>query len=142
MSSSYPVKVKWTLLRDRSSLWHEAFCLYAYSHPHNNRLLYIGKADFRTVRQRLDDRDKDALFQYLNDEYGLDEVAVLHGAIVLDGGRRTSALLSDVESLLINRLRPVGNIMCTQRRGICRPGLHVVCEGDWPHRRAGFRDDG
>lgn len=76
------------------------------SPPARDWLLYVGKADFATVRRRLTGDHKAALFGDIRREYGVDVVRVLHGAFTLEtGGRRTSELLADAESLLIKRLR-------------------------------------
>ena len=37
------------------------------------------------------------------------------------------------------RLQPVGNRMSTVSR-ISRPGLRVVCNGNWPHAKKQFWD--
>lgn len=56
-----------------------------------------------------------------------------------EGARYSLEKLADVESLLIKRLRPRGNIMSLNNR-ICRPGVRVLCGGNWPHTRATFVD--
>jgi hypothetical protein len=62
------------------------------------------------------------------------------GQLLLQAGRRRSSeLLADVESLLIKRLQPLGNIQCTESR-ISRPGMRVRCSGEWLSKRAGFYD--
>lgn len=136
------VEIYWTLLRStRNSLWHDAFCLYAYVHPEANAILYIGKADFHTVRQRMRGPHKKQVFDDLKQIHGVDRILVMHGAVRLPvGQRKSSALLHDLESLLIIRLKPSGNIMSIGSRDHWRQGLHVVCRGDWPHARKGFRD--
>lgn len=134
------VEVEWTELEADGSLWRDARCLYAYVDADAKRPLYVGKADFQTVRQRFGCRGKDDLFKYFRWELGIDAFSVIHGQPWLDEGRRlTSELLADIESLLILRLRPFGNVACTQSR-ISRPGLSVACVGDWPFARAEFRD--
>ena len=50
-----------------------------------------------------------------------------------DRGRYNPEKLADVESLLIKRLRPRGNIMSINTR-ISRPGIRVLCDGNWPHK--------
>jgi len=137
------VRIRWTRLRQKDALWQDSLCLYSYTHPRDNLLLYLGKADFHSIRQRMNAPDKDALFAYFEQVFGLKEVVVFQGELILDQGqRRSSALLADVESLLILRLKPMGNIMCTQARGISRPGLRIVCAGHWPHPRSTFHDRG
>ena|SRR3989442_456593 len=53
--------------------------------------------------------------------------------------RFTGEMLSDLESLLIHRIKPPGNIQCLQGR-TRRPGMTVKCEGDWPQSKLVFRD--
>jgi hypothetical protein len=123
--------------------YNNRHCLYAYLQPQRDRLLYIGKADYSTLRSRWHGEHKDQLFEDIRREYGIeeDEVRVLHGELELEEGyRRSSELLADVESLLIKRLRPFGNISAT-RTGIARRGLRVYCEDDWPLKRRRFYDD-
>ena len=53
--------------------------------------LYIGKADYQTVRQRMHGDHKADLFDFFWDQYGIDEVRILQGDLVPeDGGRRSS----------------------------------------------------
>jgi hypothetical protein len=80
------------------------------------------------------------LFRDIRKDYGIDGVRVFVGALELENGRyRTFELLADVESLLIMRLQPYGNISATMSR-IARPNLRVHCIGAWPFARASFRD--
>lgn len=139
------VEVDWAHLKDRwDERWREGFGLYAYLHPDRDWLLYIGKCDFSNTRQRLHGTHKVRLFEDIRLEYGVerDELRKLHGRLILtDGHRRSSELLADVESLLIMRRHPFGNIQSTRRR-IARPGLRVHCLGDWPFKRSRFHDIG
>lgn len=135
------VIITWTELRNElDPLWGEEFCLYAYLHPKRDWLLYVGKADYSTIRQRLHGYHKSVLFRDLSRQYAVDAVRVLHGGLVLETGRRLSSeLLADTESLLIKRLQPFGNIQSTRSR-ISRPGLLIECHGDWPLKRRRFED--
>ncbi len=135
------VEISWIALDDdRDPAWAADFCLYAYLHPDRDWLLYIGKADYQTVRQRLHGDHKADLFDFFARQYGIEQVRVLHGDLVLEEGRRRSSdLLGLVESLLIMRLQPPGNIAYTASRPY-RPGLTVKCTGDWPFKRSGFHD--
>ncbi len=135
------VEIPWLELRDRRDpAWQADFCLYAYLHPERNWLLYIGKADYQTVRQRLHGDHKADLFDFFWDRYGIEDVRVLQGDLLLeDGRRRSSELLADVETLLIMKLQPPGNVASTRSR-ICRPGLRLKCTSDWPFKRTGFHD--
>jgi hypothetical protein len=135
------LSVHWTeLQRERNRLWSANYCLYAYLHPERDWLLYLGKAGGSTVRQRLSGDHKHRLFRDIRREYGIEGVRVLVGVLELERGRyRTSELLADVESLLIKRLQPYGNISARSHR-ISRPGMRVHCVGGWPFRRESFRD--
>jgi hypothetical protein len=135
------VWVHWKeLQRRRNRLWSANYALYAYLHPERDWLLYLGKAGGATVRQRLSGDHKHQLFRDLNKDYGIESVRVLVGVLELEAGRkRTSELLADVESLLIKRLLPYGNIKARSHR-ISRPGMRVHCVDGWPFKRASFRD--
>jgi hypothetical protein len=135
------VEVHWAHLRRRSDpRWDDQLCLYAYLHPGRDWLLYVGKCDYSTVRGRLRGDHKKSLFAELRKNFGSSSVRVLCGEILLsEGSRRTSALLSDVETLLIKRLKPFGNIQSRHSR-IERPGMRVHCVGGWPFRRWRFHD--
>ena len=141
MTEHLRVEIPWEELRDpQDPCWGATFCLYAYLHPDRNRILYIGKSDYQTVRQRLYGDHKADLFDFLWRQYRIEQVRVLQGDLVLDGGgRRSSQLLADVESLLIMRLQPPGNVAYTRSRAY-RPGLRIQCTGDWPFKRSGFHD--
>lgn len=130
--------IEWTRLEeDDDALWQESQCLYAYADLDTGELLYIGKADYQTVQQRLYGPHKEELF----DDLDVDEVVVLQGTLLLEPGRRlTSELLGDVEALLIMELQPQGNVTYTQSRP-SRPGMTISCEGDWQWDPAVFEDD-
>jgi hypothetical protein len=49
---------------DSDPAWHANFCPHAYLHPDRNWLLYIGKADYQTLRQRIHGDHKADLFDY------------------------------------------------------------------------------
>ena len=135
------VEIEWNELGgDDDPLWSASFCLYAYLHPHRDWLLYIGKADRSTLRCRFRGAHKEDLFYDLERKYGISSVRVLQGELYLESGRRRSSeLLTDVESLLITRLTPFGNIQSRYSR-IARPGLQISCMGDWPFKRRDFHD--
>lgn len=135
------VQIEWQELQRRNNrLWSANYCLYAYVHPVRERLLYLGKVCGSTVRQRLHGEHKWQLFRDLQRQYAIEGFRVLVGTLILEPGRRrTAELIADVESLLIHRLKPFGNISATRSR-ISRPGLAVSCIGAWPFARTGFRD--
>ena len=136
------VDVEWKELKPRSKRWHATRCLYAYLDPHDDRILYLGKADGTTIRQRFTAPDKEHLLDFFEDGYGLSGVTVMIGEIRMgERLRLTRELLADIESLLISRIKPPGNVQSTRSR-IARPGLLVRCLGDWPHKKARFRDRG
>jgi hypothetical protein len=134
------VDIQWTRLEYRDPLWRDCFCLYAYTTSVDQRIVYIGKADYQTVGQRLHGKHKNEIYDFCVRELRIDELDVLHGQLWPEQGRhRSSQLLADVESLLIMRLQPPCNVACTRSRYM-RRGLRVRCTGAWPHRRTGFQD--
>lgn len=132
------VRVKWELVDADETLWDMRRCLYSYVDARTAEVLYVGKADRQSVRQRMRGRHKRGIYDFF-DENGINDYVVLLGDLHLEEGRRfSSALLADVESLLISELQPRANICCRQSR-IARPGLKVRCFGIWPERGT-FRD--
>ena len=132
------IKINWEKLGPQSEGWNYRHVLYAYLDSRDNEIVYIGLAWHRTVHQRLKDTDKHDLFEFFRDELGIRSVTILVGDVEMDG-RLTRQLLSDVESLLIKRIKPAGNIMCRRSR-ITRPGMRLQCEKHWPHKRLRFID--
>lgn len=134
------VEIHWNELDHPSEGWRRTGCLYAYTDPDTDRILYIGKADGTTIRQRFTAADKDDLFGHFKEEFGITEFGVFAGLIALEEGRRlTRELLADIESLLIKRVQPPGNVQ-SKRSRIARPGLVVECLGEWAHHRTRFVD--
>lgn len=121
--------------------WDYSLALYAYLRARGTEILYIGKADGRTIWQRLNDPDKNKLWRDLSRALQVKGIRV----IVVDfetGLRLTRQLVYDVESLLIHCIKPVGNKQATRSRNISRPGLVVLCQGKaWPYPRRTFRDE-
>jgi hypothetical protein len=112
-------------------LWFATRGLYAYIGP-GDEVLYIGKVDGTTVRQRWNRSGKEAFWNDLERERGIFKCGVIFGEIELETGNHlTRELLADIESLLINRVRPWGNIQSVTSR-ISRPGLRVICADAWP----------
>jgi hypothetical protein len=121
--------------------WALARVLYAYTVPPRDDIVYIGKADFCTVRERWCRSAKEAFWDYLEAGLGKRKHAVFVGGVELTGSRRLSVeLLADIESLLIARVRPPGNRQCLQSR-ITRPGMRVRCAGAWPSPVRVFVDE-
>lgn len=132
------IEIEWKTLLPDSEEWDHRHVLYAYLDPYTDQIIYLGMAWRRTVRQRFRDRDKNALRDFVLDELALDGVKVMVGSIWMEG-RLTRQLLSDVESLLIKRLKPAGNNKCRSTR-ISRPGMRLECLEEWPHQRSRFID--
>ncbi len=132
------IEIEWRTLSAASKEWHHNHVLYSYLDPHTDRILCVGMAWRRSVKQRFTDRDKRSVFDFFHDELGLDVVKVQVGEAWMEG-RLTRQLLSDIESLLIKRLKPIGNIMCRVTR-ISRQGMRLECFHEWPHERTRFVD--
>src|SRR5262249_54591396 len=97
MQSLCQVEVDWTRIEERRDpLWAANYCLYSYLHPDTDRILYIGKADYQTVRRRFHGEHKSELFAFFWRAYGIDEVAVIQGDVLLEEGRRRSSQLLGV----------------------------------------------
>lgn len=112
------VTVRWSPLDNEGMhpLWFANRGLYAYLGP-NNEVLYIGKVDGTTVRQRWNRSGKEAFWNDLEKERGIFKHAVIFGEIELEtGSRLTRELLADIESLLIKRVQPWGNIQSRNTR--------------------------
>ena len=138
------VEIEWTLMdNEDDELWDNNECLYAYVHPEDAEILYVGKADGTTVKERFVAADKDILFRFLKKHYrvGPDDLDVIIGEIWLEeDASQEDTLLADLESLLIFRLRPSGNIKNIKSRSFFRPGMRVKCTGDWPLKKRVFVD--
>lgn len=127
---------------DRDEAWSWSPALYAYAHPSVDELLYVGKADgvSTTIRTRYSAPDKMSFWRDLESQRRIRSHVVLAGDIVFPG-RLTRELVADIESLLIKRIKPWGNIQATLSRS-SRPGMTVHCHGEaWFHQRR-FRDVG
>lgn len=138
MKPALLVQVEWRLVTTKNRhLLDTPRALYAYS-DRADHLLYVGKADFSTVRQRFDGHCRDGVGEHL-DSVGVSGVHVRVGQIGTNA-RLTVALLSDVESLLIHGLKPCANVQNRRTRPIQRPGMQVDCAGDWPWEPLSFLD--
>jgi hypothetical protein len=137
------ITVRWRgIASEDSDLWDYRRVLYAYFAVDDKEILYIGKAGLQTVRERRTRSAKKSFWDDLEKERNVHETIVRVGEIRLGEGRKLSReLLLDVESLLVKRLRPWGNIRSRSSR-ISRPGLRVRCEDDWPLKRREFYDMG
>lgn len=134
------VDLEWTVLRSGGREWSATRCVYAYVDPDDDELLYIGKADGPSIRERWTCSGKRALRRFLRDGGRRTQIRILAGFPELPPNTRlTRELLCDIESLLIHRLQPRGNIQATKSR-IQRPGLTLHCWNDWPHQQTVFVD--
>jgi hypothetical protein len=134
--------IEWALLSGGDEGWREARCLYAYLAPKGAEILYLGKAWGVSVGDRWAREAKDNFWWDLEKQRGFLTHRAIIGRISLPLGRRLShELLCDIESLLIFKLQPWGNIQCCVTR-TSRPGFRVACAGDWPLRHSRFHDDG
>lgn len=130
------------ITEDRDARWSLVRVLYAYVSQNDHEILYIGKADGVTVRQRWNRLAKENFWKDLEQVRHIFKHAVLVGEIQMDAGcRLTRELLADIESLLIKHVGSWGNIQSRNSR-ISRPGLRVICRGDWPLEKHEFDDAG
>lgn len=130
------IEVKWQAIGDNSKYWNSSRCLYAYLHPETYEILYIGKADGTSVKDRWDAEDKDELWDFLN-KNGIKEHIPIIGFVYLpESNKFSSELLKDIESLLIYNEQPICNINNKKSRGISRPGMIIKCQGKiWPGKK-------
>src|SRR3990170_2360593 len=102
------VKVRWSWIRTADPpdpRWGWTGALYAIVAPSGHRIVYIGKAGYRTIRQRWVPSAKAPFWDWL-ERRGVCRHGILAGYVKLGPGRRLStALLSDIESLLIHWVR-------------------------------------
>jgi hypothetical protein len=135
------VEVEWAALQsEEDELGYSGRTLYAYQHPEEDEILYLGKAgSTSSANRRLSGGHKAGFFDDLWKQRRIDRFVHLVGELDYDG-RYSEELLSDVESLLIMREQPWGNIQARTSR-ISRPGLIVRCSGEWPGQRE-YRDLG
>jgi hypothetical protein len=131
------IDIFWEIIKSEDDeMWSWSNVLYAYLDPTGDEIIYIGKAYGKTttVRTRWTAEDKDQFWADLEGERGIteDKVGVIVGEILLDKGQRlTGELVRDLESLLIKKVKPWGNITSRKNR-ISRPGMQVRCGGNWP----------
>src|SRR2546428_821392 len=124
------LEVEWrTLQEDDDPDWQSTRVLYAYFLARPVELLYVGKAWGTTISSRLTADDKRAFWRDFDRVYGKRDPSVMLGEVFLERGSRfTGQLLADIESLIIKREKPWGNIQSTRTR-IARPGMRVRCTG-------------
>lgn len=134
------IKITWYRIDEHNEfLWDVNRGLYAYLGA-EDEFLYIGKVDGRTIRQRFQRSAKPHYWDFVEANLGYFETEVIVGIVELpQGSRHSRQLLSDIESLLINEIQPLGNIACRNTR-ISRPGLSFKCCGDWNYNKKTFTD--
>ena len=134
------VEVEWSYAGPADENIEFSRVLYAYLHPTSNEILYVGKSDYCTVRERLRGPHKEAIFSAIVKEQQISALHAIVGVLYLPPERRfSSELLADIESLLIMQLQPIYNRQSRQSR-ISRPSLVVHCVGDWPLTVSTFKD--
>jgi hypothetical protein len=136
------VTLRWFWINNPDNdLLYERGALYCYSDAAEDDCpLYIGKADRSTVYERWcchkwDDDVREHIREVLGVRTTRRRVGLFETELKL-----TSQLIEDVESLLIWKIRPPANVRNRDKREIWRPGLVVVCRGDWPWETH-FKDD-
>ena len=134
------IKVEWAYTGSDEESLKFSRVLYAYLHPESSDILYLGKADYSTVKKRLTGQHKGAIFSDIVNDLKVSEIHAIVGQLHLPSEKRfSSELLSDVESLLIIAVQPSYNRQSRQTR-ISRPGIVVNCTGDWPLAIKMFKD--
>ena len=129
------VKVVWSILSNDDDRWNAIRCLYVYLAPDEKEILYIGKSWGVSVRQRWNRSGNEKFWDDLEEQRGIKSHIALIGEVALEKGCRLSdQLLSDIESLLIFKEDPWGNIQSTNSRA-SRPGMFVECSGQWPSKK-------
>ncbi len=121
--------------------WDEARCVYAYLDPKTRKIIYVGKADDSSPRERWNGHQADGLFEFFKIDLGLEEWDTIFGEVEEMQGMSSLSfeLLLDIETLLIWHVRPPGNVQIGEPK---RPGLRVTCESEWPMKKDVFCDPG
>jgi hypothetical protein len=127
VDTTLDVTVTWYRPSDGED-WDVARTLYAYLDPDTGEILYVGKADYCSARERANDHETDERFL---ERIGLDEWETIFGEVtqISEMERLSVPLLQDIEELLLWHLRPRGNRKFAEPRRI---GLRVTCDGAWP----------
>lgn len=128
------IYINWTDISedDNHPLWNARYVIYAYTHPKEDEILYIGKCLSTTVRSRWNAKDKlDNFWSHLENERGIYKHGILVGEISIKERKEFSdTLLDDIEKILIYIIEPWGNIQCVNSISTNHK-LKIICEGDW-----------
>lgn len=140
MRSKY--EVHWRALDDDGDDgWHQLRCLYAYFAPRITKPVYFGKAWGKTVRERWHRAAKSHFWDDLERERGIFRHCVHVGTVALyENERLTHRLVRDLESLMIFRLQPWGNIQSARSCTLSRSDFIISHHGDWPLKQRRFDD--
>jgi len=124
------VDIEWKyIVWKEDKRWKSRRVLYAYLTTDRDEILYIGKAYKNTVKEEYEGNK--AFWKDLKEQRGVSKVLILVGEICCPEGKKiTEGLASDVENLLVKRIKPWGNISYKDF-GISRIGLRVRCVGGW-----------
>ncbi len=135
------IEIKWQYTGGGEESLDFSRVVYAYLHPDTSEILYIGKANRCTVKERLFGAHKEAIFDEMIDDLRITKLHAIVGLLYIPEERRFNGeLLSDIESLLIINVQPPYNKQSRESR-TSRPGLSVRCVGKWPHEQEHFVDD-
>lgn len=108
---SLRIAIEWSYTGPGEESLEFSRVLYAYLHPDTSEILYVGKADHCSVYERLHGPHKQDIFSDIIDDLGLSTLHAIVGLLSLPPDRQfSSALLTDVESLLIMGLQPTYNM--------------------------------
>lgn len=134
------VEVRWSWVDDEASEeWNQTHCLYAFTDPESDEILYVGGAIEDNVRDCCESLDHDGLWRILRG-VGIENVGVLIGLPKLEGAaRRDPVLLRELTTLLVGELSPTGNDEDEDGSEVpVRAGLEIECAGDWPYDESVF----
>jgi len=124
--------------------WSYNLALYAILNPSDNEFLYLGKVDSAnsTVRSRSTADDKhERVWRRIEQDRGFYKHRIIIGEFRLPNGQLlTRELMCDVESSLINEIKPWANTMNIRSRGFRRIGMVICCRGHSPLKRRTFRN--
>ena len=100
------IEIYWDKVHVEHPHWNAVNMVYAYVCPTTNSLLYVGKAEVRTVGQRFTDPDKRKVHRQLK-RSGFATYDVYAGPVRIHGNSK--ATLEMVEAALIFEHVPIGN---------------------------------